>query len=230
MSKIFISCALPYANGPCHLGHIRSTYLPADIYARYNRMIDNDVLLVCATDEHGTPIAVKADNENKKPIEIAKRYHDMIVRDVESMNISLDNFTRTTDDLHYEIAQNFFLELYNKGLIYKKDIQQLYCEKCNKFLPDRYVEGICPVCGSEARGDHCEKCGRALEPTELDEPRCLTCGSTPVIKDTYQYFFKLSEFEDDLKDYINNNENLPANVRNYARNWLKEGLNDWVLT
>ena len=112
MSKIFISCALPYANGPCHLGHIRSTYLPADIYARYNRMIDNDVLLVCATDEHGTPIAVKADKENKKPIEIAKRYHDMIVRDVESMNISLDNFTRTTDDLHYEIAQNFFLELY----------------------------------------------------------------------------------------------------------------------
>ena len=93
MSKIFISCALPYANGPCHLGHIRSTYLPADIYARYNRMIDNDVLLVCATDEHGTPIAVKADKENKKPIEIAKRYHDMIVRDVESMNISLDNFT-----------------------------------------------------------------------------------------------------------------------------------------
>nr|WP_302439034.1 methionine--tRNA ligase [Methanobrevibacter smithii] len=230
MSKIFISCALPYANGPCHLGHIRSTYLPADIYARYNRMIDNDVLLVCATDEHGTPIAVKADKENKKPIEIAKRYHDMIVRDVESMNISLDNFTRTTDDLHYEIAQNFFLELYNKGLIYKKDIQQLYCEKCNKFLPDRYVEGICPVCGSEARGDHCEKCGRALEPTELDEPKCLTCGSTPVIKDTYQYFFKLSEFEDDLKDYIDNNENLPANVRNYAKNWLKEGLNDWVLT
>ena len=104
MSKIFISCALPYANGPCHLGHIRSTYLPADIYARYNRMAGNDVLMVCATDEHGTPIAVKADKENKKPIEISKRYHDMIVRDVESMNISLDNFSRTTDEKHYEIA------------------------------------------------------------------------------------------------------------------------------
>ena len=230
MSKIFISCALPYANGPCHLGHIRSTYLPADIYARYNRMIGNDVLMVCATDEHGTPIAVKADKENKKPIEISKRYHDMIVRDVESMNISLDNFTRTTDKKHYEIAQNFFKDLYDKDLIYREDIQQLYCPNCNKFLPDRYVEGLCPVCASEARGDHCEKCGKALNPTELDEPHCITCGTTPVIKDTFQYAFKLSDFEDDLKEYIKNNENLPANVKDYATNWLEDGLTDWILT
>ena len=224
MSKIFISCALPYANGPCHLGHIRSTYLPADIYARYNRMIGNDVLMVCATDEHGTPIAVKADKENKKPIEISKRYHDMIVRDVESMNISLDNFTRTTDEAHYELAQNFFKKLYDDGYIYREDIQQLYCPNCKKFLPDRYVEGLCPVCGSEARGDHCEKCGKALNPTELDEPHCITCETTPIIKDTFQYAFKLSEFEDELKDYINNNDNLPANVKNYAINWLDEGI------
>lgn len=230
MSKIFISCALPYANGPCHLGHIRSTYLPADIYARYNRMVGNDVLMVCATDEHGTPIAVKADKENKKPIEISKRYHDMIVRDVESMNISLDNFTRTTDEAHYELAQNFFKKLYDDGYIYREDIQQLYCPNCNKFLPDRYVEGLCPVCGSEARGDHCEKCGKALNPTELDEPHCITCETTPIIKDTFQYAFKLSEFEDDLKDYINGNDNLPANVKNYAINWLEEGLTDWILT
>ena len=230
MSKIFISCALPYANGPCHLGHIRSTYLPADIYARYNRMIGNDVLMVCATDEHGTPIAVKADKENKKPIEISKRYHDMIVKDVESMNISLDNFTRTTDKAHYDIAQNFFKDLYEKGLIYREDLEQLYCDNCNKFLPDRYVEGLCPVCGSQARGDHCEKCGKALEPTELDEPHCITCGNTPKIKDTYQYAFKLSEFEDELKEYISSNENLPANVKNYATNWLNDGLNDWILT
>lgn len=230
MSKIFISCALPYANGPCHLGHVRSTYIPADIYARYNRMIGNEVCMVCATDEHGTPIAVKADKENIKPIEVAKRYHDMIVRDIESCNISFDNFSRTTDKKHYEIAQKFFLRLYEKGFIYKKDIQQLYCEKCGKFLPDRYVEGICPVCGADARGDHCEICGRHLEPTELKEPRCSACDTTPVIKDTYQYFFKLSAFEDDLKEYIENNDTLPANVKNYAGNWLKEGLNDWILT
>ena len=230
MSKIFISCALPYANGPCHLGHIRSTYLPADIYARYNRMIGNDVLMVCATDEHGTPIAVKADKENKKPIEISKRYHDMIVHDVQSMNISLDNFTRTTDKAHYELAQNFFKKLYDDGFIYRQDIQQLYCPNCNKFLPDRYVEGLCPVCGAHARGDHCEKCGKALDPTELEEPHCITCNTTPEIRDTFQYAFKLSDFEDTLKDYINNNENLPANVKNYAINWLNEGLNDWILT
>ena len=230
MSKIFISCALPYANGPCHLGHIRSTYLPADIYARYNRMIGNDVLMVCATDEHGTPIAVKADKEKKKPIEISKRYHDMIVKDVESMNISLDNFTRTTDEAHYELAQNFFKSLYDNGYIYREDIQQLYCPNCNKFLPDRYVEGLCPVCGSEARGDHCEKCGKALNPTELDEPHCITCGTTPIIKDTFQYAFKLSELEDALKEYTSTNDNLPANVKNYATNWLNEGLTDWILT
>ena len=154
----------------------------------------------------------------------------MIVSDVESMNISLDNFTRTTDEKHYEIAKNFFKDLYDNGFIYREDIQQLYCPNCNKFLPDRYVEGLCPVCGSEARGDHCEKCGKALNPTELDEPHCITCGTTPIIKDTFQYAFKLSEFEDDLKEYIKTNENLPSNVKNYAINWLNDGLTDWILT
>ena len=177
-----------------------------------------------------TDHVIKADKEKKKPIEISKRYHDMIVKDVESMNISLDNFTRTTDEAHYELAQNFFKSLYDNGYIYREDIQQLYCPNCNKFLPDRYVEGLCPVCGSEARGDHCEKCGKALNPTELDEPHCITCGTTPIIKDTFQYAFKLSELEDALKEYISTNDNLPANVKNYATNWLNEGLTDWILT
>ena len=230
MTKIFISCALPYANGPCHLGHLRSTYIPADIYARYNRMAGNEVLMVCATDEHGTPIAVKADAEGKKPIEVAKRYHDMIAEDIRSCDISLDNFTRTTDELHYKISQDFFKYLYDKGLIYEETIQQLYCENCEKFLPDRYVEGICPVCGAEARGDHCEVCGRALDPIELVEPKCLTCGNTPVIRDSTQYFFKLSHFQKQLEEYIATNEYLPPNVRNYAQNWLKEGLQDWIMT
>ena len=231
MSKIFISCALPYANGPCHLGHLRSTYLPADIYARYNRMIDNEVLLVCATDEHGTPIAVKADKEGKKPIEIAKRYHDMIVEDLKSCDISLDSFTRTTDKIHYEIAQNFFLSLYEKDLIYEKDIKQLYCETCIKFLPDRYVEGICPYCNSEgARGDHCETCGRHLDPTDLIDPKCLTCSHTPIIRESKHYFFRLSNFQHSIEEYINSNTEMPNNVKNYAKNWLKEGLKDWILS
>lgn len=230
MSKIFVSTALPYANGPFHLGHLRSTYLPADIFCRYHRMIGDDVLMVGATDEHGTPIAVQADKEGKKPIEIATRYHDMIVRDIKSCNISLDNFSRTTNPLHYKISQDFFTYLYEHDDIYKKTVEQLYCPKCEKFLPDRYVEGICPVCGGEARGDHCENCGRALETTELKEPKCLTCSSTPILKETTQFYFKLTKFQDQVEDYIDNNKNLPDNVRNYAKNWLKDGLKDWVYT
>ena len=193
-------------------------------------MAGNEVLMVCATDEHGTPIAVKADAEGKEPIEVAKRYHDMIVEDINSCDISFDNFARTTDEIHYQISQNFFKYLYNKGLIYEETIQQLYCENCEKFLPDRYVEGICPVCGAEARGDHCEVCGRALDPIELVEPKCLTCGNTPVIRDSTQYFFKLSHFQKPLEEYISTNPYLPPNVRNYAQNWLKEGLQDWIMT
>ncbi|MBU4608854.1 MAG: methionine--tRNA ligase, partial [Methanobacterium sp.] len=231
MSKIFITCALPYANGPTHLGHLRSTYIPADIYARYNRMNGKDVLFVCATDEHGTPIVVKAEKEGKKPLDIATRYYGMIKKDLDDCNISFDNFSRTTDTIHYDIAQNFFLDLYNKGFIYEKEIKQPYCEECVRFLPDRYVEGTCPQCGVEgARGDHCESCGRHLDPTELLDPRCLICEGEPLIKESQHYFFKLSYFQDDIKDWIISNDKMPANVKNYALQWIKEGLKDWILT
>ena len=231
MSKVFITSALPYANGPCHLGHLRSTYIPADIYARYNRMKMRDVLFVCATDEHGTPIAVRAEEIGKSPKEIADKFHKMIKHDLDSCNISFDNFTRTTDKVHYDISQNFFLKLYENGYIYEKVIQQPYCNECKRFLPDRYVEGICPHCkGEGARGDHCETCGRHLDPIQLEEPTCLICSSTPEIKESKQYFFKLSHFESALKDWINENEELPPNVKNYALQWLKEGLKDWILT
>lgn len=231
MSKVFISSALPYANGPIHLGHLRSTYIPADIYARYNRLKGNDVLYVCASDEHGTPIAVRAEQEGKPPKEVAGRYYNMIKSDLDASNISFDNFTRTTDPKHYEISQNFFLKLYKKGYIYEKIIKQPYCEKCARFLPDRYVEGTCPYCNGEgARGDHCETCGRHLEPTQLVDPTCLICNSTPEIRESKQYFFKLSEFQDSLTEWIKYNMELPPNVKNYALQWLKEGLKDWILT
>ncbi|MDR2831215.1 MAG: methionine--tRNA ligase [Methanobrevibacter sp.] len=231
MTKFFISCALPYANGPCHLGHLRSTYIPADIFARFNRMNGNDVLLVCATDEHGTPIAVKADNEGKKPIEIATRYHRRIIKDLEMCDISIDNFSRTTSKTHYKIAQNFFLDLYSKNLIYEKKIKQLYCDYCSKFLPDRYVEGICRFCNSPgARGDQCEVCGRHLDVEDLLEPKCLACGKTPVIKESKHYFFRLSKFQGKVENYVYGNPNLGDNVRNYLKNWLKDGLKDWILS
>ena len=230
MSKVFITCALPYANGPTHLGHLRSTYIPADIYARYRRLRGDDVLFVCATDEHGTPIAVKAEAEGRTPLEVATRYHEMIRGDLERCDISFDSFTRTTDELHHEIAQKFFLKLYKKGFIYEKDIKQLYCGDCQRFLPDRYVEGTCPFCGSEgARGDHCEGCGRHLEPLQLEDPRCMVCGSEPEVRDSRHYFFRLSQFQDEIREWIEGSE-MPSNVRNYALQWLREGLKDWILT
>ncbi len=230
-NKVFITCALPYANGPCHLGHLRSTYIPADIYARYHRMKGKDVLLVCATDEHGTPIAVQAEKEGVSPLDVATRNYELIRRDLELADISFDNFSRTTDPLHYEISQNFFLDLYNKNFIYPKTIQQLYCPECERFLPDRYVEGTCPHCNAEgARGDHCETCGRHLEPVQLVEPRCLICNSEPEVRESEQYYFRLSHFQENLKQTIENNTEFPANVRNYALQWINEGLKDWILT
>ncbi|WP_281774581.1 methionine--tRNA ligase, partial [Methanobacterium formicicum] len=230
-NKVFITCALPYANGPCHLGHLRSTYIPADIYARYHRMKGTDVLFVCATDEHGTPIAVQAEKEGVSPLDVATRNWELIQRDLELSNISFDNFSRTTDPLHYEISQNFFLDLYQKDCIYPKTIKQLYCSHCERFLPDRYVEGTCPHCGGEgARGDHCETCGRHLEPVQLVEPHCLICDSEPEVRESEQYYFRLSHFQDELKEVIAGNPVLPANVRNYAMQWINEGLKDWILT
>jgi len=231
LEKVFITCALPYANGPCHLGHLRSTYVPADIYARYNRMCGIEVLFVCATDEHGTPIAVRAEEYGKTPKEIVDKYHEMIKNDLESCNISFDYFSRTTDPIHYQVSQNFFLKLYDEGYIYEKKIKQPYCNKCKRFLPDRYVEGKCPQCGGEgARGDHCETCGRHLDPLQLVDPTCLICKSTPEVKESKHYFFKLSHFQEPLKDWIEKNDDLPVNVKNYALQWLKEGLRDWILT
>ena len=155
----------------------------------------------------------------------------MIKKDLESCNISLDNFGRTTDPLHYRMAQNFFLKLYTNGFIYEKTIKQPYCTDCNRFLPDRYVEGICPYCSGEgARGDHCEICGRHLDPIQLQDPSCLICHSKPEIRKSTHYYFKLSEFENEIKEWIDNNQKLPPNVKNYALQWIKEGLKDWILT
>lgn len=230
MDKLFISCALPYANGPCHLGHLRSTYIPADIYARFNRMNNVDTLMVCATDEHGTPIAVRAEQENKSPKDITDVYHELIGNDLKACNISLDSFRRTTDKRHYEMAQEFFLTLNEKGYIYQQEIEQLYCDNCQRSLPDRYVEGICPYCDSEARGDQCEVCGHHLDPIQLKEPHCLICEGTPHPQKSNQYYFKLEEFEDELKDWINNNEHLPKNVKNFAAEWVNEGLKNWIMS
>lgn len=225
--KTIITCALPYANGPLHVGHVRSTYLPADIYRRYLELKKKDVAFVCATDEHGTPITISAEKEEKKPIEIAEKYHKEIKKDLDGLNVNFDTFSRTSSETNIKNAQEFFKKADEKDYIYKKEVEQYYCENCDRFLPDRYVEGSCPKCGSEgARGDHCENCGAVLE--KLENPRCLICGEAPKLKKTKHWFFKLTAFKDKLKEFLSEKD-LAPNVRNYASNWLDK-LQDWCIT
>ncbi len=195
------------------------------------RLKGYDVVYVCATDEHGTPIAVMAEKEGVTPKEVVDKYHRSIRDDLQRLGCSFDIFGRTTQPSHYTLTQEFFLRLLQKGYIYEGEYEQLYCSHCKRYLPDRYVEGVCPYCGAErARGDACEACGRYLKPTELKKPYCITCGTTPKVKKTNHWFFKLSAFQTSLQEWIAKNEGLPANVKNYALQWVREGLKDWCLT
>jgi len=212
-----------------HLGHIRSTYLPADIYVRFLRSRGDDVKFVCGTDEHGTPIVIKAEAEKKTPKEVGDYYHKVIGGELRSLGVSFDNFSQTSKKIHHELAQYFYEKIKAGGHITEKPVKQLFCKGCNRFLPDRYVVGTCAHCGASARGDHCESCGRHLDPGELKDPRCHVCGRTPEVKETKHYFFKLSAFSDKLKKYLETNKEISANARNYALPWLSE-LDDWDIT
>ena len=231
VKRVLVTAALPYANGKLHLGHLRSTYIPADIYVRYLRLKGCDALYICATDEHGTPISVRAEAEGISPKQVVDKYHELIRRDLERVGCSFDVFSRTTTLTHYKLTQEFFKSLLERGYIYKKDYDQLFCPKCKRFLPDRYVEGTCPYCGYEgARGDSCDGCGRYLKPTELINPHCIVCGSTPKVRRTKHWFFRLSALQDFLGRWIKGSKELSANVKNYALRWLHEGLKDWCVT
>ena len=176
--RIFIGVAWPYANGSLHLGQIAGAYLPADIFARYHRIKGNEVLMVSGADQHGTPITIKAEQEGKKPGDIAAFYHQEFLESWQKLGISFDLFTTTGTDNHARVAQDIFLTLLNKGYTYKDTVSQAYCPQCHRFLPDRYVEGTCPFCNSPgARGDQCEACGKPLNTTELIEPCCRICGA-----------------------------------------------------
>ena len=177
--RIFIGVAWPYANGPIHLGHIAGAYLPADIFARYHRLKGNDVLMVSGSDQHGTPIMVRAEQEGSSPQEVAARYHRSFLDSWQRLDISFDLFTGTDTPNHHKLSQDFFLALMNKGYIYRGAMPLLYCNKCKRFLPDRYVEGTCPYCKFKGtRGDQCDGCGKPLNPAELIDPVCRRCNST----------------------------------------------------
>jgi len=231
MKKIFIGVAWPYANGPIHLGHIAGCYLGADIFARYHRLKGDRVLMVSGSDQHGTPITVTAEREGVAPSVIAERYHDINSRALKDLGIEFDLFTKTSTEEHKKVAQEFFLKMKENGYIYEKESVQLYCPHCEKFLPDRYIEGRCPHCGYEhARGDQCDNCGKILDPMDLKEPKCQICGTTPEARETKHMFFKLSALENELIDYMNSKEDWRPAVKNFTYNWLKSGLHDRAVT
>jgi len=226
-----VTAALPYANGPIHLGHLAGAYLPADIYVRYQRLKGRDVLYICGSDEHRVPITITAEKEGITPQQVVDKYHYMNKESFERFGMSFDNYSRTSLPLHHQTAQEFFLELYKKGILKEKTTKQLYCEKDRMFLADRYVEGICPVCGSPgARGDQCEKCGSWLEQTDLIEPKCKICGSTPVIRDTSHWYLPLGEFQKKLEEWMGTKTDWKENVKHYVYSWFKEGLQDRAVT
>lgn len=229
--KYIVTSALPYANGKLHVGHVAGAYLPADIFVRFLRLQGKDVVFVCGTDEHGTPISISADKEGIQPIEIVKRYHQSIKAAFDGIGIEFDNFSGTARAQHYELSQRFFSELYENGHIKAKTTRQFYCENCQRYLPDRYVEGTCPQCDKAgARGDQCDACGQTYETTALKDPVCKICGKRPVIKETKHWFILLDHFTEQLKQWISHKDYWKENVRNFMLNLLDQGLIERSIT
>ncbi len=229
--RIFIGVAWPYADGPLHLGHIAGAYLPPDIFARYHRIKGNEVLMVSGSDQHGTPITIKAEQEGKAPSEITTQYHQQFVDSWQKLGISFDLFTNTGTANHAEVAHDIFLTLLHRGYIYKATVSQPYCPHCQRFLSDRYVEGTCPYCySSGARGDQCDECGKPINPVELIDPRCRLCATTPQFKDSEHFFLKLTAFEDKLLAWVKQQTHWRQNVLNFTTRYLEQGLKDRAIT
>lgn len=232
--RTLVTAALPYANGPIHLGHLAGAYLPADIFVRFKRLKEEDVLFICGSDEHGVPITLTAEKEGVPPKVIIDRYHEMNRNAFENFGISFDNYSRTSLPIHHKTAQEFFLKYYENKILKQKKEFQFYDEKLKMFLPDRYLVGTCPHCGSEdARGDQCESCGSYLNSTELINPKSKVTGETPVLKETVHWYFPLGDYQLRLEKYIeekDRQEGWKENVLNYCRSWFNEGLQDRAIT
>ena len=226
---ILVTCGLPYANGPCHIAHLR-TYVPGDVFVRYLRKLGQEVVFICGSDTHGTPITVNAEALGITPGELVAQYHKHFQEVFRKLNIVFDNYGSTDDPKNHFRTQQIVKALMENGYVYPKETEQPYCPKDQRFLPDRYVKGTCPYCGAEARGDECDQgCGRYLEPGELLNPRCVICGTPAVMRTTRQYFLRLTPFEPFLKEYIPKLEGTSI-ARNYALGWLEKGLKDWCIT
>ncbi len=229
--KVLVTSAWPYINVTPHLGNLVGSVLSADVTARYYRLKGDDVLMVSGSDTHGTPIEVEAIKQGISPKELTDRNHARVADLFRKWNASFDNYTSTESSVHKEFVQKTLLEIEKNGYIFDKETQMLYCEHDQRFLPDRFVEGKCPYCGCEkARGDQCDKCGKLLEPTILNEPYCVICKNKPTVKTTRHWYIDLSKLSDALTDYLKNNQQLPANVKNFSLNWIKEGLKPRAVT
>lgn len=230
--RIYIGVAWPYANNLLHLGHVAGAYLPPDIFARYHRTRGSEVLMVTGSDCHGTPVTIRADAEGKTPAEVAGHFHRKFIENWKALGITFDLYTSTDTDNHREVVQDIFLKLLEKGHLYKDKVQQPYCHSCRRFLPDRYVEGICPSCKTPgARGDQCDACGKPMNPAELDDVRCKLCGSAPEFRETEHFFLRLSAFEKPLLEWIETQaDHWRSNVRRFTYQYLKDGLRDRAIT
>ncbi|MEI8226105.1 MAG: methionine--tRNA ligase [Bacteroidota bacterium] len=224
--RYLVTSALPYANGPIHIGHLAGVYIPSDIYTRYLRMKGVDVISVCGSDEHGVPITLKARKEGVSPQEIVDRYHTINKKAFEDFGIAFDIFSRTSNKVHYETASDFFRTLYNKGEFIEKSSEQYFDEEAGCFLADRYIMGICPHCGNEnAYGDQCEKCGTSLSPNELINPHSTISGNKPVLRETLHWYLPLDKYEPWLKKWIlEDHKEWKVNVYGQCKSWLDQGL------
>ncbi|MEJ6949990.1 methionine--tRNA ligase [Natronospora cellulosivora (SeqCode)] len=227
--SIFIGGAWPSANGSLHLGHIASL-LPGDILARYYRLKGEDVLYLSGSDCHGTPITLRAKEEGLSPSSISDRYHQEFVECFKRLGFSYDLYTRTDNEFHHQLVQKIFLELLEKGYVFKKEVEQIFCEKCEQFLPDRYLEGICPYCGDIARGDQCDSCSALIDALELKEKKCKICGHEPLRKKTEHFYFALSKFQENLSEYLETSSGWRDNALKLTERYLKEGLIDRAVT
>ena len=228
-----ITAALPYANGPIHIGHLAGSYIPADIYSRYLKLCNHDVIFICGSDEHGAAIPIRAKKEGVSPQTIIDKYHSVIKKSFFDFGISFDNYSRTSSKIHHETASDFFRNLYEKGVFVERESEQLYDEIENQFLADRYVEGGCPKCGfGEAYGDQCESCGSSLNATDLINPKSKLSGNKPVLKKTKHWFLPLNNFEPFLKKWFlkDNKDNWKANVFGQVKSWINEGLKPRAIT
>jgi methionyl-tRNA synthetase len=224
--RTLVTSALPYANGPIHLGHLAGVYVPSDIYVRYLRQQGRDVLSICGSDEHGVPITLKARNEGSSPQEVVDRYHALNKKAFEDFGISFDIYSRTSNQVHHETASEFFKTLFDKGVFIEKSSEQYFDPEASTFLADRYITGTCPHCGNpSAYGDQCEQCGTSLSPTELINPVSTISGSKPVLKETKHWYLPLDQYESWLKEWIlEDHKEWKSNVYGQCKSWLDQGL------